>query len=271
MTQTAVETSPPPGSLHYSCNICSAPNTALAASLERESGACSSCGANVRFRSVAAVLTKHLFGDVVALGDIAANQAICGVGMSDASCYADRLAAKFNYTNTYFHCQPHLDVTAPEAHWMGKQDFVIASDVFEHLEPPIQRAFDKMYALLKPNGIAVFSVPYTFEAESREHFPNLHSFTIQQESADAWVLNNVARDGEVEQFRDLVFHGGPGSTLEMRLFSLAALNRHFTAAGFIDVRVHSEPYFEHGIFWLHPWSVTISAKRGAVPANSATL
>ena len=57
----------------------------------------------------------------------------------------------------------------------------------------------------------------------------------------------------------------------MRVFSLAALERHFAAAGFIDFRVHNEPYFEHGIVWLDPWSVTISAKRGAVPANSETL
>ena len=181
--------------------------------------------------------------------------------MSDDDCYAKLLAVKFGYTNTFYHCEPLLDITRPAPHWLGIHDFVITSDVFEHVPPPIQTAFDNLYALLKPGGVVVFSVPFSLESETREHYPDLHQFSLRQEGDADWVLENVTCDGRREQFRDLVFHGGPGSTLEMRLFSLAALQRHFAAAGFVDLRVHDEPYFEHGIFWRNPWSLVLSARK----------
>lgn len=233
----------------------------MAATIHREGGACSACGAVLRFRSMVAILTQRLFGKIVVLEDLEANRSIRGVGMSDAFCYASRLESKFDYTNTFLHCDPHLDIVEPESNWIGDNDFVISSDVFEHVAPPVQRAFDNLHALLKPGGVAVFSVPFSLEDVTREHFPNLHKFSIRQESDGVWVLDNVTLEGAVEQFRDLVFHGGPGSTLEMRLFSLAALKRHFEAAGFVDFRVHNEAAFEHGIFWLEPWSISISARR----------
>ena len=252
---------PSAGSLFFRCNICGAQNCSIASTIHREAGLCCDCGSNVRFRSIAAVLTKRLFGRIVVLDELGPNRNLRGVGMSDAFCYSSRLQSKFDYINTFFHCDPHLDITQPEYSWIGRNDFVISSDVFEHVAPPVQRAFDNLYAILKPGAAAIFSVPFTLESETQEHFPNLHEFSIHEESSGAWVLDNVTADGTSEKFRDLVFHGGPGTTLEMRVFSLAALERHFAAAGFVDFRVHSEASFEHGIFWLEPWSITISAIR----------
>ena len=252
---------PLPGALFFQCNICGASNRVIASTIHREGGACASCGANLRFRSMAAILTQRLFGRIVVLEELEPNRNIRGVGMSDAFCYASRLESKFDYTNTFFHCDPHLDIVQPETNWIGCNDFVISSDVFEHVAPPVQGAFDNLHALLKPGGVVVFSVPFSLENETLEHFPKLHKFSIREESSGVWLLDNVTTEGEAEQFRDLVFHGGPGTTLEMRLFSLAALERHFEAAGFVDFRVHNEAAFEHGIFWLEPWSISISARR----------
>lgn len=251
----------PAGTLSFICNVCGTGNSLLAASIQRETGACRSCGANVRFRSVAAVLTQRLFGSTAVLAKLVRNRHISGIGMSDAACYASQLESKFNYTNTYYHCAPHLDISQPDVARMGRNDFVISSDVFEHVAPPLQQTFDNLHGLLKPGGAAVFSVPFSLEAETMEHYPNLHKFAVSQDPEGGWVLNNETATGELEQFRNLIFHGGPGSTLEMRLFSLSALKRHFDAAGFVDFRVHREAVFEHGIFWLDPWSITISALR----------
>jgi SAM-dependent methyltransferase len=187
---------------------------------------------------------------------------LCGTGMSDHECYAGRLAEKFNYTNTYFHRKPLLDVTNLSDQWVNSSHFVISSDVFEHVAPPVQPAFDNLYRMLKPGGVVVFSVPFSLDNDTREHFPQLFNYTTS-ESAGKWILRNVRRDGTIEEFDNLVFHGGPGTTLEMRLFSLAALKKHFESAGFSEFRVHSEPEFEYGIFWPEPWSVTISAIRAA--------
>lgn len=218
----------------------------------------------MRFRSIAAVLSQRVLGSVEVLANIRQDKHITGIGMSDDHTYAKVLADKFSYTNTYYHCEPLLDITQPDVQWLGSNDLVITSDVFEHVPPPIQPAFDNLFALLKPGGVVVFSVPYSLEAATREHFPNLHDFKLRQDSISGWVLNNVTKDGVKEEFHNLVFHGGPGSTLEMRLFCLSDLQKHLQKAGFTDIRVHDEPHFEYGIFWLHPWSLVISAVRPKV-------
>lgn len=260
-THETSPSSPSPGTLNFQCNICGSDNCLIAATITREAGACHCCGANVRFRSMAAILTQRLFGKIVVLEELECDGSIRGLGMSDSHCYASRLESKFAYTNTFYHCDPQLDIVQPDTSWVGCNDFVISSDVFEHVAPPAQRAFDNLLALLKPGGVVVFSVPFSFENATQEHFPNLHKFSIREESSGVWILDNETAGGDVEQFRNLVFHGGPGSTLEMRLFALAALEEHFEKAGFVDFHVHNEPYFEHGIFWLQPWSISISARR----------
>lgn len=248
-----------PGEMIFRCNICGEHNRALASTFHRESGACAGCSGVVRFRSVAAVLTQRLFGTVAVLDELTRYQNIRGIGMSDAECYASRLQSKFDYTNTFFHRDPFLDIASPDKSWLGSHDFIVSSDVFEHVASPVQPAFDNMQKLLKPGGVVIFSVPFSLEMETREHFPHLHEFSVVEESPGTWVLNNVTSTGETEQFRKLIFHGGPGTTLEMRVFSLSALKRHFAAAGFVDFRVHNEADFENGIFWPQPWGITISA------------
>jgi SAM-dependent methyltransferase len=242
-----------PGRLTFCCNICGADNSLFAREITRESGACRVCGGVMRFRSIVAALTQRLFGKIEVLDKIAPRHNIRGVGMSDNDVYADRFAEKFNYTNTYFHCEPLLDVMNLTEQWVGVNDFIISSDVLEHVAPPVQRAFDNLHRMLKPGGVLIFSVPFSLYEKTQEHFPNLFDYTIREAQPGNWVLRNITQDGEIEEFQNLVFHGGPGTTLEMRIFCLDALVTHFIAAGFIDFRVHSHPAYEHGI--------TISAVR----------
>ena len=57
-----------------------------------------------------------------------------------------------------------------------------------------------------------------------------------------------------------MFHGGPGTTLEMRLFSRDGLLRELGRSGFAGVRVADEPYLPFGIHWPEPWSVPVVAR-----------
>lgn len=243
------------------CNICGAANFSPIETMDRESGACCRCRSNMRFRSLMAVLTERVFGSVQILAKTVPNAKIVGLGMSDAPNYAKLLAKKFRYTNTHYHRKPALDITKPAPRLLGINDFVVTSDVFEHVPPPIQPSFDNLYALLKPGGVLIFSVPFTLEAATREHYPNLHDFKLVQVAGGDWILRNVTQEGVSEEFPDLIFHGGKGSTLELRVFCRAALERHLTDAGFTDLRVHDEPHDEYGILWLHPFSLVISARR----------
>lgn len=247
------------GVLTFRCNVCGALNELPASHIDREAGNCLHCGACVRFRSMMAVLTERLLGRVISLDALEPNAGIRGIGMSDAHCYATRLADKWTYTNTYYHQAPLLDISKGCGEWAGQCDFVISSDVFEHVAPPVQMAFDHLHGLLKPGGVAVFSVPFVPDGRTREHFPDLHDYHLVDEGNGRWLLKNTTREGVRQEFRDLVFHGGPGSTLEMRLFTLGDLRMHFAAAGFSDVKVHGDPMFEHGILWSNGCSLTISA------------
>jgi SAM-dependent methyltransferase len=122
----------------------------------------------------------------------------------------------------------------------------------------VARAFANARRLLKPRGVLIFSVPFSLASDTVEHFPDLHDYRLI-EGNGAWRLENRAADGRLQVFTDLVFHGGPGTTLEMRLFSRAALEREFRAAGFARMRIADEPFPEHGIVWPQPWSVPMVA------------
>jgi hypothetical protein len=130
--------------------------------------------------------------------------------------------------------------------------------VFEHVVPPVARAFANARRLLKAGGRFIFTVPFSLESETREHYPELHDWSMA-ETDGKWTLTNRTRDGREQTFTDLVFHGGPGSTLEMRLFSRASLEHEFHDAGFARVRVAAEPYLPFGIHWPDPWSVPMVA------------
>jgi hypothetical protein len=93
-----------------------------------------------------------------------------------------------------------------------------------------------------------------------EHFPALNDFTLIEKDS-SYVLRNVTESGAVQEFEQLVFHGGPGSVLEMRVFGEEDLLQHLRGAGFEDTKVYRTPDFLHGVWWPEPWSLPISARK----------
>jgi SAM-dependent methyltransferase len=245
----------------FKCNICGAHCLVAASELHREVASCEKCGSTPRARAIIRALSLRLFGQSIILTDFPVNREICGLGMSDWEGYAARLAEKFRYTNTYYHKEPRLDISkAVSASLLSSSDFVISSEVFEHIVPPVTRAFQNTFEILKPGGVFILTVPYANRLETVEHFPDLYDFTIVADK-DTYRLKNVTRSGEVQEFHNLVFHGGAGATLEMRVFGEAALLRHLAEAGFEEIIVHREPDLRHGVYWPEPWSLPISARR----------
>ena len=114
----------------------------------------------------------------MALVDFPGDRSLVGVGLSDAVLYAVPLAEKVDYLNTYYHTEPYLDITDIPAELERTLDFMISSDVFEHVPPPAARAFDGAYRTLKPGGHLLLTVPFTNDDETVEHFPELHEFEI---------------------------------------------------------------------------------------------
>ena len=202
---------------------------------------------------------RRLFGSDKALADFPASPQIRGLGMTDPQIYARNLAEKFDYENTFFDVEPVLDITAPlPPERAGNYDFVTSSEVLEHVNPPVRRAFENIYQLLKPGGLLVLTTPFGPQAATTEHFPDLHDFRISP-AAGRYILTNTTREGVVQTFDELSFHGGPGMTLEMRVFGKSDLLAHLSAAGFTSIEVHSAPCFRYGIWWPQPNSLPISA------------
>lgn len=227
--------------------------------LEREGGACVHCGIIMRYRALVHELSLRLFGASQPIGSFPRGaKRLTGIGMSDPEPLAGLLGAALGYTNTFFHKEPRLDIQAPDRAFLDACDFVVSSDVFEHVAPPVSSAFTNARSLLRRGGVLVLSVPFVVDGETAEHFPNLHEYQLQRRG-DRFVLLNRTREGIEEVHEDLCFHGGPGETLEMRLFSKSSLERDLIAADFSDVRFHQEPCFDFGIVWKHPWSVPVTA------------
>lgn len=243
----------------FVCNICDHACLVPAQALKRETATCSRCGSSVRTRAIVHLLSTGLFGRSLALRDFPQDKQLRGVGLSDWDGYAKPLADRIGYTNTFFHKHPRLDITRVPEDWAGTCDFVISTEVFEHVQSPVQRAFDGAHRLLKPGGTLVLTAPFNPGTPTREHFPPLNDFRLVEEDGRR-RLYNTAADGSVQVFDDLVFHGGPGSTLEMRLFGLQDLLDHCLRAGFRSVAVQAEAVPERGIFWQYPWSVPILAR-----------
>jgi SAM-dependent methyltransferase len=154
--------------------------------------------------------------------------------MTDKACYARILAEKFDYTNTFYDREPRLDFTESHEHMWNEYDFILSSDVFEHVAPPVESGFLEVHRLLKPTGFFVSTMPCSQTDEMREHFPDLYQYRIVP-LGDTTVLINRRRDGRLELRNDLVFHGGAGATLEMREFGLSAWKNNLLAAGFREV------------------------------------
>ncbi|MBZ5489502.1 MAG: class I SAM-dependent methyltransferase [Acidobacteriia bacterium] len=184
----------------------------------------------------------------MAIPDFPSRPDLSGVGLSDWEGYASRLEKKLGYTNTFYHQHPFLDITSVDHSQAGLYDFIISTDVFEHICPPISKAFENARRLLKPGGVMIFTVPYV-EGETREHFPETSRFSVQKK-ADKWVLLSETADGRTREFTDITFHGGPGTTVEFRLFGKDDLLRECINAGFNPIRIHEEAIQEYGIRWI---------------------
>jgi hypothetical protein len=224
----------------------------------------------MRHRSVVAVLTQELFGVAYPLNRLPVLKSICGLGLSDSQPYARVLADHFHYRNTYLHREPVLDISDPGSQDRGTLDFLVASEVFEHVRPPVGQSLENARALLRGDGVLVMTVPYELEGETTEHFPALDDFA-PVELRGGTVLVNRTADGQLQLFSDLVFHGGLGSTLELRCFSESGLRQALTDAGFGYVRIHAEDYPEFGIVHQENWSLPVAARRHAPEGNRAVI
>ena len=240
--------------LDYTCNVCGARCRSAQEELGRETASCGTCRSTVRMREVAYLASVALFGTGLPIPELPVRPELRGIGLSDWWQYADRLAHHITYTNSWYHQEPCLDVTAVPDDHAGRYDLVISTDVFEHVLPPVQRAFEGAARLLKPDGALVLTVPWRSDGETLEHYEDAVGYDVVELDGHQSV-DIIDFAGARRRVIDPVFHGGPGSTLEMRVFSLPGILRCLAAAGFHSARVLRQDVPEFGI--LHPSDLSL--------------
>ncbi len=217
-----------------------------------------------------ALLSREVFGELLTLPEFPTLKGIRALGMSDSPDLARRLEEKFDYTNTFYHQAPIFDVTQPDPRDTGRYDFILSSEVMEHVPPPVELAFETLCRLLKPEGFLIMTTPYTLDGLTAEHFPSLYEYSLAA-PGERTVLVNRRPDGVVEVFENLVFHGGHGSTLEMRLFTEPSLRSTLAEAGFGSVHFAAENWPDFGVEHAETWSLPIAARKGRFQLPGAEL
>ncbi len=245
--------------MDFTCNVCSTLNSGVE-EFGREIPSCAGCGSSVRIRALLYAFSRELFGAALELRDFPSIKSLRGAGMTDSDSYADTLARKFDYRNTFFDREPALDIAEIDPREEGTLDFLISSEVFEHVRPPLEKALENACRLLRPNGILLLTVPYAPEGPASEHFPQLADFGIANLRSGAILVNRTSA-GELQVYDKLLFHGGSGSTLEMRRLNEDELRRTLLAAGFSSLRFYCEDYAPFGIRNAETWSLPIAARK----------
>ena len=247
--------------ISFTCNICGTSNRVE--EIPWEAPTCTGCRSNVRMRALIYLLSKSLFGEPRALPDFPVNRRVKGFGLSDDNCYALSQAKKVDYTNTYYDRDPYLDLTAAHPELYGTYDFILSSDVFEHVAPPVERAFDEACRLLKPDGFLCITVPSSAaEVDTVEHYPDLHVYSILELGGE-YVMINRKKDKSMAIHQNLEFHGGIGATLVMREFSQRDLATKLSGVGFSAVDYLRESVDLFGIQLAGNWSLPLVARKGA--------
>lgn len=196
--------------------------------LHREDVACETCGATWRAQACMLTVMEGLGypHDVMAY-DLRSDWSRIGLGISDDFLLARRLSQLFFYTNSFYHQFPRVDITNPPAETLGRFEFIVCSDVLEHVPPPVDVALVGLLQMLKPGGFAVLSVPCQESSDTLEYYPELSTFEFAGE-----VLHWTDSHGQTHTDNHPEMHGGAGQTLAFRHWARQDLINRLLRAGF---------------------------------------
>jgi hypothetical protein len=193
----------------FVCNVCGRSGVFQQSHYHNpELPSCNTCRSNVRFRWLVHRLSLHLFGRSIPLPEFPSRKSIKGIGLTDPQSISAVLAERFTYCNTYLTAEPRLDIRCDPSP-LGELDFLIASEVFEHVEPPVQQAFANAARFLKPSGVLLLTVPWVWDGDKATAIPELYDWRLGRER-NRYVIINRRPDGQVERFWDMAFDGSPG-------------------------------------------------------------
>jgi SAM-dependent methyltransferase len=250
MHATTFQASRPATGAGFICSVCGHFNAQMAEPVHRELMACAGCGANMRFRAIACAIALARSGQVGALSGLSPDRGCRAIGISDATNYAAVLEGLFDYTNTFLHTEPRLDIEdAASFERFGALDLIVCSDVIEHTLRPPSMVLVNLAQALKPGGHLVLSAPTFLMPDTVERYPSLEGFDVKAAGGGAWEVHYRTRFGTHGVDAAPVFHGGPGRVLELRVISHPQLLHELRAAGLELLPIAEAELQRHGALW----------------------
>jgi hypothetical protein len=150
----------------------------------------------VRFRWLADRITR----------EFPAGKSVKGIGLTDPAPVAALLAQRFTYVNTYMDAKPRVNIRSDPSP-LGPLDFLVASEVFEHVEPPVMDAFNNAASMLKPSGVLFLTVPWVHEGDGRQILPDLYDWKLVRDG-DQWAIID-----RTSRYPGMSFNGSPGPSI----------------------------------------------------------
>lgn len=233
----------------FLCVACFRPSKAQKGTFGREGANCFWCNATSRDRAMLLNIHYAFFSKL--LKNPRSVPKIIGVSDGHLIEKILKTVYKSHYQNYHYHQEPKLDITQVPSDLHYSADIVSCTEVLEHVAPPVNLAFLGLRLLLREGGTLVLSVPHSDASGVHiEHFPELIDAAILL--GENPRLIGTLRNGQRVEFSNLVFHGGIGSTLEYRVFSLHSLREQLLDAGFTRFRPNRN-FKLFGISW-EKWS-----------------
>ncbi len=233
------------------CPICGQASPRQEEGIHRELNPCSSCGSNTRFR--ATILSfLSAFSDQEHphnLSQTSADKSLRGIGISDSPVYADLLTDKYSYTNTFFHCEPFLDIENRFSFLEYKPiNFIVCNDILEHTQRPPAEVIPILYEALEPGGILILCAPTYRLSNHIEKYPSFVDYKVEKTPRGFQVIVNT-KMGVPFVDHNPCFHGGPGRVLEIRLISEENLWLNLQLAGFEVRQLDASLLKKYGSWW----------------------
>ena len=196
----------------FRCNLCGQCGVFQQAHYDNpELPSCEACRSNVRFRWLVHRLSLHLFERSIPLTEFPKRKDVKGIGLTDPPSISAVLAERLTYCNTFLTAEPRLDIRCDPSP-IGELDFLIASEVLEHVEAPVAKAFENAARLLSPSGLFLLTVPWVWDGDAHTAIPDLYDWRLGREES-GYVVINRRPDGQSEVFRNMAFDGSPGPSL----------------------------------------------------------
>ncbi|MSX34844.1 MAG: methyltransferase domain-containing protein [Actinobacteria bacterium] len=228
-----------------SCALCGHRDAALTQPI-REGESCPRCGSSWRTRATALLIMRGLGIEPRPMLELEPDHRRHGLGISDNPEMARFFYRCFNYSNSQLDVHPIVDLLNPQSSMQGLYDFVICSDVLEHVPPSAERAIASLASFLRPGGIAMVSVPVS-GGETEEYYPDITDWSMldgELHWTDASGASHIDNDPEI--------HGGDGLTIAFRTWGAEDFERAVLSNGFSSIE-RLVPCPELGVPEM-PWS-----------------